>query len=191
MIINEFKLRSKNAASCTLQWRSSTATMVSWIFVNGKLVLGPFMPGTVDRSLTIPFPQGMTGVVEIHDFDNIERIPDAAIEILPQIQPLISWNTVDDAERYNLYYDAASQSLLRDYPNRQGLERQEVKCPITLDGKHGKWHLFHVESVDKYNNESPNEGERIVFWAYDLPVAPDVTVQKNQNGLYDFIVSES
>jgi hypothetical protein len=187
MLITDFRIRTKNAASCVLSWTSGSEEMISWIFVNGTHAVGPFMPGTRERSVTIPFPEGTTAVMEIHDFPAVDIVPDSCT-VTPQTRPLLSWCTVEEAERYQVYYGTGTEPL-REIPNRPGLPRQEIRCPVTLDGRHGQWHSFHVEAADRYNNESADTNERITFWAYDLPPVPELTVQKNPNGLYDFTMT--
>jgi hypothetical protein len=184
MRIKNFKIRAKNATQCVVSWTSISETSISWIFINGISAVGPLMVRTLERSVTMPFADGKTIAIEIHDSETMETIPDPC-EVIPQTKPLLSWRTVDDAERYRIYYE---NKLLQEIPSRPGILRQEIKSPITLNGQHGQWHQFHVESVDPYNNESLDTEERITFWAYDLPPVPNVTVQKNSNGLYDFMI---
>lgn len=184
MLIQNFTIRTKNAAQCVVSWTSVSETAVSWIFMNGVSAVGPLMSRKLERSATIPFPEGKTIAIEIHDVETIEMIPDAC-EVTPQVRPLLSWCPVEDAERYRIYYE---NQLFLELPNRPGVLRQEVKCPVTLNGQYGQWSQFHIESVDIYNNESVDTHERITFWAYDLPPVPDVKIQKNSKGLYDFIV---
>jgi hypothetical protein len=192
--------------------------MYSWIFINGKYVLGPFMPGTLERSMTIPFLQGKTAIIEIHDFDELEMIPNSCEE-MPQIKPLLSWNqcavgsqlspgtfgAVDlggesnavsisnrgEAARFRVYHgDFANgeETLASEVNARPGITRMEINSPVELDGKNGHWYWFRVESLDKYNNESVNNGELVKYFASDLPPVPELTLTKQPNNKYTFTI---
>ena len=188
MRIDHFTVRTKNESQCVVSWSSASEAMYSWIFINGKYVLGPFMPMVKERSMTIPFLQGKTAIIEIHDFDELEMIPNSCEE-MPQIKPLLSWNPVDEAVKYRIYHgDFASgeETLASEVNARPGITRMEINSPVGLDGRSGHWYWFRVESLDKYNNESENNGELVKYFASDLPPVPELTLIKQQNGLYTF-----
>ncbi len=146
------------------------------------------MPMTLERSITIPFPQNRTAVIEIHEFDNLETIPNSCEE-MPQKKPLLSWLPVDEAVKYRVYHgDFASgdESLATEVNARQGIARMEIHSPVELDGQNGHWHWFRIESLDKYNHESENNGELVKYFASDLPPVVELKIIKQQNGLYTF-----
>ena len=190
MRVAEFQLRTKNESQCVLSWTSESESMYSWIFINGKFVIGPFMPMTLERSITIPFPQNQTNVIEIHDYDDLETIPDSCEE-MPQIKPLLSWNTFEDTVKYRVYHgDFASndESLASEVNARQGVARMEINSPAVLNGKNGHWYWFRVESLDKYNHESENNGELVKYFASDLPPVAELTISKQPNNKYTFTI---
>jgi hypothetical protein len=184
MINKDFKIRPKNSFECVLTWISKNASDISWVFINGKLAVGPYIVKSVERALTIPFVENTTSVIEIHDFPSLESIPESC-EIMPQVKPLLSWLAVPDAEFYYLFY--GEKLLLDGIPHVEGI-RQEINCPIALDGRQGQYHEFHVEAANKYGVQSEDNGERILFWAYELPTPTKIEIQKNENNFFDFII---
>ncbi len=191
MKIDEFSIRAKNEAQCVLSWVSENETAYSWIFINGKFALGPFMPTTLERSITIPFPIGTTALIEIHDFDDLDTIPNSGEE-MPQIKPLLSWNPVDEAVKYRVYHGdfaTGEESLVSEVNARQGVERMEINSPVELDGRNGHWYWFHTESVDAFNHESENHGELVKYFASDLPPVPELTITKQSNNKYTISIS--
>ena len=190
MLIDHFTLRAKDENQCVLSWTSESEEMYSWLFINGKFVIGPFMPMTRERSITIPFLQGTTAVIEIHDFDNLEMIPNSCEE-MPQIKPLLSWNPVEEAKKYRVYHGdfaTGEESMVSEVNARPGIDRMEINSPVVLDGKNGHWYWFRVESLDKYNNESINTGELIKYHASDLPPVSELTITKQPNDKYQFTI---
>ncbi len=188
MRIDEFTLRAKDETRAVLSWTSVSENMLSWIFVNGRFVLGPFVPQTLERSITIPLSAKQCASVEIHEFDDWEQLPNATEE-MPQIKPLLSWNPVAEAVRYRIYHGDFSngeESMVSEVNARQGVERMEINSPVELDGKNGHWYWFRVESLDKYNHESQNGGEFVKFFATDLPPVPELILTKQSNGKYIF-----
>jgi len=191
MRIENFTLRTKNENQCVISWTSKSEEMYSWIFINGKFVIGPFMPQTLERSITIPFLQGTTAVIEIHEFDNLEMIPNSCEE-MPQIKPLLSWNPVEEAKKYRVYHGdfaTGEESMVSEINARPGIDRMEINSPVILDGRNGHWYWFRVESLDKYNNESINTGELVKYHASDLPPVPELTIKKQPNGKYQFTIT--
>ena len=190
MRIEHFTLRAKNENQCVISWTSMSEEMYSWIFINGKFVIGPFMPMTRERSITIPFLQGTTAVIEIHEFDDLEMIPNSCEE-MPQIKPLLSWNPVEEAKKYRVYHGdfaTGEESMVSEVNARPGIIRMEINSPVILDGKNGHWYWFRVESLDKYNNESINTGELVKYHASDLPPVQELTITKQPNNKYTFSI---
>lgn len=140
--------------------------------------------------MTIPFSRNQTAVIEIHDFDDLEIIPNSCEE-MPQIKPLLSWNPVDEAVKYRVYhgdFDTMIEELASEVNARQGISRMEINSPVELDGKHGHWHWFRVESLDKYNHESEHNGELVKYFASDLPPIAELNITKQSNGKYTFTI---
>ena len=190
MRISDFTLRTKNETQCVVSWMSESEVRQSWIFINGKFVIGPFMPMTKERSITIPFKQGTTAVIEIHEFDEIDMIPNSCEE-MPQTKPLLSWNPVEEAAKYRVYHGdfaTGDEAMISEVNARPGIDRMEINSPVTLDGKNGHWYWFHVESLDKYNNESVNTGELVKYHASDMPPVPELTITRQPNGKFTFSI---
>jgi hypothetical protein len=186
MLIERYEITPLNAVQCLLSWESETDDAVSWIFLNGKFYLGPFFAETKKRSMGIPFAARKTLAVEIHDFDDIETVP-ASVEEMPLTRPIIGWNAIAEASRYRLYHE---QRRLTDYPNIP-LPRIEVDCPITLEGRGGRWHRFNVETLDRFGRETLSGGEVITYFAADLPNAPEVNITHNPaTGHLTFTIGE-
>lgn len=179
MLANNVLIRPQSNGNVTISWTSESPEVLSWIFINGVFSVGPFMAETTDRAVTLPVPTNKTFVVEVHDFGEVETVP-AAIEQKPLIQPQISWNCVETAAAYRIYhtiFDTGSiESLLLQVPP-MGLDRMEIDCPTTLEGRGGRWHSFRVEAVDQFGNESQNEV--VAHLAADLPHIPNLSISRN------------
>jgi hypothetical protein len=186
MLINEVLIRPEGTGNVNVSWTSDDETTRSWIFVSGKLIVGPFMAGTKERSIVVPVPRDKTFKIEVHDFDD-DTVPHA-IEEPPMIKPLIAWNGVESAVCYRIYhtiFDTGSiESLLVQVPPLS-MDRIEIDCPRTLEGRGGLWHLFRVESVNQFGNES--ESHRLPSFAADLPTPPQLSISRNtETGLLNF-----
>ena len=57
------------------------------------------MAETKDRSVELAIQQGVTIKFDVHDFLDSDEIP-ASVEQTPLVQPTISWNKVDAANRH-------------------------------------------------------------------------------------------
>jgi hypothetical protein len=186
MLIKNVLVRPHGNREVSISWSSESDNARSFIFCNGKLVIGSFIAGTTQRSITLPAPANSTFKFEVQDLTETE-IPHSTEE-LPLVCPVISWNSVDDAIAYKIYHAILNTSsiefLLLTVPLRiKG--RVEITCPIKLEGKGGKWHQFRVESVDQFGNESVNE--IVPYFATDFPPSPDVMILRNTNsGLLSF-----
>jgi hypothetical protein len=135
----------------------------------------------------LPIPTDKTYKIEVLDVTDDETIP-YSFEEPPLVQPLLSWNTVEQAVTYKIYhtiFDTGSiESLLVTIPARV-IGRIEIDCPIKLEGKNGRWHSFRVESVDQFGNESVSE--MIPYFAADLPPVPNLRISRNiETRLFSF-----
>jgi hypothetical protein len=193
MLVENVLVRPLGQNQVSLSWTSDTAGKWSWVFINGRFSLGPFMAEQKERNIVLTIPEGETFRVEVHDFDD-DTVP-RPIEQEPLVRPAIGWNSVDEASSYRIYhtiFDPLSPSggtmetLLCEVPPMSG--RLEIDCPIRLEGKGGKWHSFRIESVDQFNNESVNEV--IPHFAADLPPKPSLTISRDTaTGLLNFYIS--
>lgn len=187
MLVENVLVRSLGDGQITISWMSESDTVWSWIFINGKRSVGPYMAETKKRSISIPLATTETFLVEVHDFDDGETVPDS-IEQHPLIKPTIAWNCVETAVAYHVYhtiFDTGSiESLLLEVPP-VGMDRMEIDCPKNLEGRYGRWHSFRVETVDQFGNESENEV--VPYFAIDLPPAPSLTIARDmESGLLSF-----
>ncbi len=186
MLVDNVLLRSLGNGQVAISWTSETEAMWSWVFVNGKWAVGPYMAETKNRSITIPVSTDGTFHVEVHDFED-ETVPDSIVQ-KPLVKPRIGWNCVDNAAAYRVYhtiFDTGSiESLLLQVPP-MGIERMEIDCPVKLEGRNGRWHSFRVETVGQFGNESENEV--VPHFAVDLPPSPELIVSRDTDtGLLSF-----
>jgi hypothetical protein len=96
-------IRSHGTNEVSLNWTGESADSRSYIFINGSLVISGFMAGTKERSAILPVPFHSTFLIEVHEFTDENEIPNT-MEELPQVRPLIAWNSVDTAISYNIYH---------------------------------------------------------------------------------------
>ena len=204
-VVDNILIRPEGIGNVCISWTSDDETAMSWIFLNGKLVVGPFMAGTKERSIVLPVPTDKTFKIEVHDYYG--TTPHSSEE-LPQTRPIITWDAVGSAFGYKIYhtifdigqravasqsapgYAVASESsitsLLAQVPPIS-TERIEIDCPTKLEGRGGRWHHFRVESVDQFGNESENH--RLAFFATDFPKPPQLLITRNtETGLFNFRV---
>jgi hypothetical protein len=179
MLIENLLIRPHGTRDVSISWTSETDDTRSFVFINSKLVVGAFRAGTTKRNIVLPVPADKTYKIEVHDLTDDETIP-YSFEEPPLVQPLISWNAVENAVAYKVYhtiYDTGSiESLLVTIPARL-TGRIEINCPVKLEGKNGRWHYFRVETVDQYGNESVSE--IIPYFAVDLPSIPNLIISRN------------
>ena len=172
-MLNEgFRITPRDDRSCDLSWAAPSAESVSWVFIDGKHVLGPFCPGAVERMVKVPLAAGDMAAVEVHDFPDGSVRPEP-VHVAPNTRPTLAWNAVPDTVRYRIYhrkFGEAAEEIVYDRPALQGIERCEISCPVELAGKGGIWHFFRVEAVDECSNESARQAW--VYFVTDLPGVP-------------------
>lgn len=190
MLVENILIRPQGTREVSISWTSQTAEMRSFVFINSTLVVGAYRAETINRSIVLPVPNNKTYKIEVFDVIEDETIP-YSLEESPMVQPLLSWNAVDNAVAYKIYhtiFDTGSiESLLLTIPARL-TGRVEITCPVKLEGKNGRWHYFRVESVDQYGNESVNE--IVPYFAADLPSVPNLMISRNiETGLFSFRIT--
>ena len=89
MLLENILVRPLSNGHVTISWTSDSADMLSWVFINGVLAVGPFMAETTNRIVTLPVPTEKTFVVEVHDFNDSETVP-TAIAQKPLVKPQIA-----------------------------------------------------------------------------------------------------
>ncbi len=196
MLVENILVRPLGNGQVSLSWTSASDEVWSWIFLNGKLVCGPYMAETKNRSVTIPVSTSGTFIAEVHDFED-ETVPTAITET-PLVKPQIAWNAVENAAAYRVYHtifdngqlavasqtapgyavahEATATTMIAQVPP-MGMDRMEIDCPQTLEGRNGRWHSFRVESVDQFGNESENEVA--TYFAADLPPVPNLEIARD------------
>jgi hypothetical protein len=189
MKIENVLIRPHGTNEVSLNWTSESTESRSYIFINGSLVVSGFMAGTIERSATLPVAANATHKIEVHEFTDENILPNSTEE-LPQIRPQIAWNSVEHAQYYKIYHTVFDkgeiESLLTTVP-AVGMNRNEITCPVKLEGKGGRWHSFRVEAVDQFGNESLSE--IIPHFAVDLPPPPKLVITRDtQTGLLNFRV---
>ena len=182
-----FRLTPKDSQESRVSWEAPGPDWVSWVFVNGKHVAGPFYAGQVQRSVRIPHPAGKAIALEIHDFPDDTEPVAPAVEA-PNTRPDLLWNSVAGAVRYRIYHrvKGGAEEKIYDQPAEEGIDRHRIACPIRLEGEGGVWHFFRVEAVNAFGYESTRQAW--TFFARDLP-APAGNLEVTDGsapGLFDF-----
>jgi len=190
MLNFDFRITPKSSRRAELHWLAPSADHVSWVFVDGRHIQGPMFFGTIDRTLDIPFKTDDVIKIEIHDILDFEEPMDPVFE-RPNTRPIIRWVSIPTAVRYKIYHKEGTgpEKVIHDEPGLEGVERNEVKSPISLEGRGGVWHFFRVEAVDQFGNESTRLLWRL--FVTDVPATVDavsVTVGSGA-GLYDITLS--
>ncbi len=185
-----YRLTPKDSAESWVSWDAPSAHWVSWVFVNGKHVVGPFYAGEVSRSVRIPHPAGGTVAVEIHDVPSDSESVDP-VAVVPNTRPDLIWNAVEGAVRYRIYHRVKGgvETKIHDQAAEEGVDRYRISCPIQLTGKGGVWHFFRIEAVDNYANESTRDAW--TYFVFDLPEVPETLVitDGSTSGLFDFDIT--
>mgnify|MGYP006297037157 CR=1 FL=1 len=190
MLNSSFRLTPKDSSRSWLSWEAPGVDWVSWVFANGRHVVGPFYAGQASRSVYIPHPSGTTVAVEIHDLPG-DTEPVDPVAVMPNTRPDILWNAVPEAERYRIYHREGdgAETLIYDEPAEEGLERHRVTCPVELAGRGGVWHFFRVEAVDNYANESTREAWTYFVMDLPAPAGELVITDGSAPGLFDFEIT--
>ena len=190
MLNETFRLTPKDSRESRISWDAPGPNWVSWVFVDGKHLVGPLYAGQVSRSVKIPHPAGETVLVEIHDLPG-DSEPVAPVAEAPNTRPGLVWNSVAGAVRYRIYHRAkgGAEEKIYDQPAEDGLETHRIACPILLEGEGETWHFLRVEAVDPYGNESTREA-----WTYLVRDLPGVTgtlvvTAGSAPGLFDFEIT--
>ncbi|MDR1271069.1 MAG: hypothetical protein LBK82_16265 [Planctomycetaceae bacterium] len=121
MLPRNILIRSQGTREVSISWTSQTAETRSFVFINSKLVVGSYRAETINRSIVFPVPTEKTYKIEVFDVTEDETIPYSMEESL-LVQPLLSWNAVENAVAYKIYhtiFDTSSiESLLVTIPAR-------------------------------------------------------------------------
>ena len=171
MLNSNYRLTQLDSRRCRLHWIAANADDVSWVFANGRKLIGPLIADTAERSVRIHFPVDDVLCLEIHDVPQ-DQPPAITTQIEPDTQPLLVWASLAKAVRYRIYHRTAGKEEHCIYNRlaRNTGDLCQVQCPILLAGTGGVWHFLRVEAVDQYGNESTRQSWR--FYATDVPAAP-------------------
>ena len=166
-----YRITLLDSRRCRVHWTSASADDISWIFANGRKIVGPLIVDTAERNVRISFSASDVLCLEIHDIPQDQPVV-VTTQIKPNTQPLLVWAPLLEAIRYRIYHRTAGIAEHRIYnrPARDNSELCRVHCPIRLTGTGGVWHFLRVEAVDQYGNESTRQSWR--FYATDVPEAP-------------------
>jgi hypothetical protein len=189
-MLNEiYRITPKDSKNCNIHWNAPSANDVSWIYINGEYVLGPILIRKKERIVKIPFATNDVIKIEVHDLPN--NITINAIEITPNIKPVLIWNSTPEAIRYRIYHleSGKIENIIYDRKATDGIDRYVINCPITLNGKGGVWHFFRVEAVDLYGNESTRQNWS--FFVMDTPLEPSDLAISNGSlpGTFNFLIT--
>lgn len=187
MLIEDFRIAFQNSLNSVVSWNSSATTNVSWIYSNGGLSRGPLYLGTLERQMTIPFIDGVTKAIEIHDFDD-GTIVTPPIEIKPNIRPVVKWVASATAVRYKIFHTPFGGSEKLIYNKLAEGEKIQYQITLTAPLPAG-WNFFRVEAVDQFGNESVRSN-----WSYlvfNLPAPADdlAIVDGSDSGLFDISIT--
>ena len=200
MLTESFRLTAgATNGTVGVSWTAPGDDSVSFLFVDGRLAVEAFAPGTAERAIDVPLAAGALAVIEVHDFAH-DELPDApsAIAIPPVIytRPMIHFAAVPGASRYRLYHRPEGGIETRVWEaaaSPDDADWLELECPVDLVGRSsapgniGGWHFFRVEAVSAYGVES-----LATAWAWramDVPAAPRVSVTPGtEPGTWTFTV---
>ena len=186
MLTESFRLTAgATNGTVGVSWTAPGDDSVSWLFVDGRLAVEAFAPGTAERAIDVPLAAGALAVIEVHDFAPAD-LPDApspiAIPPATYTRPMIRFAAVPAATRYRLYHrpEGGVETRVWEAAASTDADWLELECPVDLVGRSsapgntGGWHFFRVEAVSAYGVESLAQA-----WAWramDVPAAPRVTV---------------
>ena len=183
-----------------IAWTAPEPDWVSFLFVNGHPAVDEYAPGQAERAIDVPLATGELAVIEVHDFDPMDK-PDSPTPIaLPPktyTRPMIRFAAAPGAARYRLYHRAEGGIETRVWESAATPEDGDwidLECPVDLSGRSaspggmGGWHFFRVEAVSAYGVESLAQA-----WAWralDVPAAPRVSVAPGaMPGTWSFTVT--
>ena len=171
MLNDNYRLTQLDSRRCRLHWTAANADDVSWVFANGRKVIGPLIADGAERSVRIYFAANEVLCLEIHDMPQ-DQPPAIVTQIEPDTQPLLIWASLAGAVRYRIYHRTAGtdEHCIYNRLARNTGDLCQVQCPILLTGTGGVWHFLRVEAVDQYGNESTRQSWR--FYATDVPETP-------------------
>ena len=188
MLNTDLRVTPVDSSHARVNWTTPWPDGASWVFLNGLAVAGPHVTGLAARTMRL-LMGAVAAAVEVHDFEEADiTIP--PIGIPPNTRPTLIWRDVVEAVRFRVYHRerGGAESLVSDIVRTPGQERHRLISPVVLSGIGGRWHLFRVEAVDFYGNESTMES-----WAYYVtePASPPgVTVAEGSGaGLYTITVT--
>jgi len=174
-MLNELFSITPNGDTSILTWSSATADLVSFVSIDSGSVAIEYIPGTTERSLTIPLPIDRTGKIEIHDLGASESFG-GAIVANPNTRPLLYWDGVDVAESYRIY---ANDVLISTIPVLFPEDRYTVIYPNLLERG---WQSLRIEAVDQYGEESTRASWE--YYVLDLPDPKEVTGVTGSSGVF-------
>ena len=171
MLNNNYRITQLDSRRCRLHWTAANADDVSWVFANGRKLVGPLIADAAERSVRIYFAVADVLCLEIHDIPQ-DQPPAVATQIEPDTQPLLLWASLAEAVRYRIYHrtEGTDEHCIYNRLARNTGDLCQVQYPISLIGTGGVCHFLRVEAVDQYGNESTRQSWR--FYATDVPEAP-------------------
>ena len=187
MINTDVRITALTTRKSSIDWNSASASDVSWVFANGIRLIGPFFAGVTARSLTVRFRPGENLDIEVHDFA-ASTGSIAPITIEENKKPLFKWYGVTDAVRYKVYHTApgSTEKKISDIRVSDLREQYVIRAPSDLIAG---WHLFRVESIDKFGNESVRAVWPYEVYRVDTPVSNLTISNGSGSGLFDFVIS--
>lgn len=186
MLNQNYTLTSYDTKQALLAWSAANATDVSYVFVNGCIVLSNFIFSTTDRVMLIPFRTDRAVTIEIHDFTATDNSC-YPIEVPSNKLPIVAWKSVENAVQYRIY---CNNKLLHALAKQEDVVNYQKQIVFPeLYGKVWTWHFFTVTSVDKYGNESVLK--YFPYFIYDLPpIVKEIAVSNGSGaGLYNFTIT--
>jgi len=137
-----------SALRARVAWTAAAAELVSWVFVNGRLSVGNFRPGTTARSTEITLEDGMGSIhVEVQDLPEGEEA--LATRPVDGTRPTLRWVEIEAAERYAVMQrqEGGTEAEIK-ITNATDRAYAEMESPKRLDGQGGQWHFLRVEAID-------------------------------------------
>lgn len=186
MLNTTFSVKPFNNTQSLLSWTTTNSDDLSYIFVNGRLIVGSFKTASTARQLLIPIQISNGFIIEIHDF----TAPDSSvlpITVPSNKLPVIAWESVLSAEKYKIY---ANDQLLFTIAAQADVKNYKKQITnTTFYGKIGTWHFFTVTAIDLYGNESLVK--YFPHYVYDVPpLVSNIEVEEGSGaGLYNITIT--